>query len=234
MLHVGNLTVSYGNLRILRGVSFEVPSGSIVALLGGNGSGKSTTLKTIIGLLIPDEGTIRFENRDIVKLSPGERVAAGLALVPQGRRIFPTLTVLENLKLGAFRRREQRTLREDLEALMTRFPRVRERRTQRGGTLSVGEQQLVAVSRGLMARPRMLLMDEPSSGLAPLLVDEIFRLIREINAEGTTVLLVEQNVHMALSISHYGYILRDGKIAIADESRTLLGREDLVRSYLGS
>ncbi|UCD80806.1 MAG: ABC transporter ATP-binding protein [Desulfobacterales bacterium] len=233
MLRISNIKISYGHVSVLNGLSLDVHAGGIVSLLGGNGCGKTTTLKAIMGLIHPAEGSIEYEGQAIHHLRPAQIVSRGIALVPQGRRIFSDLTVIENLKMGTLARRDRRNIRNEIRGILARFTRLAERRKQKGGTLSVGEQQLVAFGRGLMSRPKLLLMDEPSAGLAPRLVEKMFRIIQEINRSGTTILLVEQNVHMALSLSQYGYILRDGKIALADESKNLINNEDVVRSYLG-
>lgn len=233
VLRLREVKISYGHVNVLKGLSLDVPDRGIVALLGGNGCGKTTTLKTIMGLLHPDDGTIEYEGKPIHHLPPVKIVSRGIAMVPQGRRIFSDLTVVENLKMGTLARKNRKPIRDEIKTILKRFSRLGERRRQRGGTLSVGEQQLVAFGRGLMSKPRLLLMDEPSAGLAPRLVEEMFHIIQEINRAGTTILLVEQNVHMALSVSQRGYILRDGKIALADESKNLINNENVVRSYLG-
>ena len=186
-----------------------------------------------MGLLHPDDGTIEYEGKPIHHLQPAEIVSKGIAMVPQGRRIFSDLTVVENLKMGTLARKDRKNVRYEIKTILQKFSRLGERRKQKGGTLSVGEQQLVAFGRGLMSKPKLLLMDEPSAGLAPRLVEEMFHIIQEINRAGTSILLVEQNVRMALSLSQYGYILRDGKIALADESKNLINNENVVRSYLG-
>jgi len=233
VLRLREVKISYGHVNVLKGLSLNVPAGGIVTLLGGNGCGKTTTLKAIMGLLHPEEGIIEYEGKPVNHLQPAEIVSRGIAMVPQGRRIFSDLTVVENLKMGTLARKDRKNVRDEIKGILKRFPRLGERRKQKGGTLSVGEQQMVAFGRGLMSKPRLLLMDEPSAGLAPRLVEEMFKIIQEINRSGTTILLVEQNVHMALSLSRYGYILRDGKIALADESKKLINNEDVVRSYLG-
>jgi branched-chain amino acid transport system ATP-binding protein len=233
VLRLHEIKISYGHVEVLKGLSLDVPARGIVTLLGGNGCGKTTTLKTIMGLLHPDDGIVEYEGEPIHHLMPAQIVSKGIAMVPQGRRIFSDLTVVENLKMGTLARKDRKNVRDEIKRILTRFARLGERRRQRGRTLSVGEQQMVAFGRGLMSKPRLLLMDEPSAGLAPRLVEQMFHIIQEINRSGTTILLVEQNVHMALSVSQYGYILRDGKIALADESKNLINNEDVVRSYLG-
>jgi branched-chain amino acid transport system ATP-binding protein len=233
MLQIENLWVSYGQVQVLKGLSFEVPEGEIITLLGGNGSGKSTTLKAIIGAVRAQGGSIRFQGREILRLKPEAIVPLGISMIPQGRRIFAPLTVRENLRLGAFTRRDSNEIREDLLAVLRQFPEVEEKLKSRGGTLSVGQQQMVAFGRGLMARPRLLLMDEPSAGLAPKLVERLAEIIREIHRRGMTILLVEQNVHLALSLAKFAYVLRDGKIAMAQPAEQLVGNEELIRQYLG-
>jgi branched-chain amino acid transport system ATP-binding protein len=233
MLQIENLWVSYGQVEVLKGLSFEVPEGEIITLLGGNGSGKSTTLKAIIGAVRAQGGSIRFQGREILRLKPEAIVPLGISMIPQGRRIFAPLTVRENLRLGAFTRRDSNEIREDLSSVLRQFPEVEEKLKARGGTLSVGQQQMVAFGRGLMARPRLLLMDEPSAGLAPKLVERLAEIIREIHRRGMTILLVEQNVHLALSLAKFAYVLRDGKIAMAQPAEQLVGNEELIRQYLG-
>ena len=233
MLQIENLWVSYGQVQVLKGLSLEVPEGEIITLLGGNGSGKSTTLKAIIGAVRAQGGSVRFQGREILRLKPEAIVPLGISMIPQGRRIFAPLTVRENLRLGAFTRRDSNEIREDLLAVLRQFPEVEEKLKARGGTLSVGQQQMVAFGRGLMARPRLLLMDEPSAGLAPKLVERLAEIIREIHRRGMTILLVEQNVHLALSLAKFAYVLRDGKIAMAQPAQQLVGNEELIRQYLG-
>lgn len=233
MLRVECLQVAYGPVEVLKGLDIEVPRGQIVTLLGGNGSGKSTTLKAIMGATRSQGGSIRLDGVEIRGL-PSERIVPlGISMVPQGRRIFAPLTVRENLRLGAFARRDQGGFREDLERVLERFPEMGEWLGRRGGTLSVGQQQLVAFGRGLMARPKLLLMDEPSAGLAPRLVERLAEIIADIRGTGTTILLVEQNVHLALSVADFGYVLRDGRIAMADHARNLVGNDEIIRHYLG-
>lgn len=233
MLAIEDLRVSYGPTEVLRGVSLSVPQGDIVALLGGNGSGKSTTLNTVSGFLKPQGGTITFAKRRIDGLPTDRIVKAGVVQVPQGREVFAGLTVEENLELGAIVRRDAATVRNDLEQVYARFLRLRDRRKQRAGTLSGGEQQMLAIARALMARPRMVLMDEPSAGLSPVMVQEISRIIGELHRDGLPILLVEQNVGVALSLATTAHILRDGVIAVTGAARDLVDNPDVVRSYLG-
>ncbi|HEV2356620.1 MAG TPA: ABC transporter ATP-binding protein [bacterium] len=232
-LVVEDIHAFYGHIHALHGVSITVEAGEIVTLIGANGAGKSTTLKTIAGFLRPRPGRILLEDRPIQGLRPHEITRQGICLVPEGRRIFPRMTVLENLQMGAFSRSNAREIREDLDRACRLFPRLAERLTQTAGTLSGGEQQMLAIGRGLMARPKILLLDEPSMGLAPVLVELIFKTVQEINAQGVTVLLVEQNALMALSIARRGYVLETGRIVLTDRAESLR-KNDLVRkSYLG-
>jgi branched-chain amino acid transport system ATP-binding protein len=233
LLEVDNLDVFYGAIHALKGLSLSVDEGEIVTLIGANGAGKSTTLKTISGLLRPRGGAIRFAGREISHTPPDQVVAMGLSQAPEGRRIFQNMTVRENLDLGAFTRRDPGGIRKDLDEVLTLFPRLKERLSQQAGTLSGGEQQMLAMGRALMARPRLLLLDEPSLGLAPFLVKEIFRIIGEINRRGTTVLLVEQNAHMALEAAGRGYVLETGEVVLADTGKALLNNPDVQRAYLG-
>ena len=233
LLRVRDLEAHYGRIRALKDVSLEVPAGSVVALLGANGAGKTTTLRAISGLLRPTRGAVEFDGRRIDRLSAEQRVRAGIAHVPEGRQVFPELTVRENLRLGAYTRRDRDGIAADLQRVYGYFPILRERSGQLAGTLSGGEQQMLAIGRALMAKPRLLLLDEPSLGLAPLLVKQIFAIIAEIRAAGTTVLLVEQNVHMALVVADYGYVLETGRVALADSSAALRRREEVQHSYLG-
>jgi branched-chain amino acid transport system ATP-binding protein len=224
---------AYGNIRALRGISLSVARGEVVTLIGSNGAGKTTTLRTIMGLLVPRAGQLMLEGQPIAGLATDRIVRLGIAQSPEGRRIFPRMSVLENLEMGAFARRDRAQIPSDLEHVLTLFPRLRERLRQRAGTLSGGEQQMLAMGRALMARPKVLLLDEPSMGLAPLFVETIFTIIRTINAEGTTILLVEQNARMALQVAHRGYVLQSGEIVLQDTASALL-RSDIVRkSYLG-
>ena len=233
MLELDGIHTYYGNIVALRGVSLTVGRGEIVTLIGANGAGKTTMLNTIIGLLKPRHGRIFLEGEPIEGLLPDQIVRRGIAQSPEGRRIFPRMTVQENLELGAFTRTDTGEIHRDMERAFTLFPRLRERLRQKAGTLSGGEQQMLAIGRALMARPRVLLLDEPSMGLSPILVETIFAIIRDINQQGTAILLVEQNARMALSIAHRGYVMQTGEIALHDSARELI-RSDLVRkSYLG-
>ena len=233
LLVVEGIETFYGGIQALKGVSMEVPEGSIVTLLGANGAGKSTTLKSISGLVPPSRGTVAFTGRRIDRLPSDKIVRLGISHVPEGRELFPELTVLENLKMGAYTRTDKRAVERGLERVQAHFPILAERRQQLAGTLSGGEQQMLAIGRALMAEPRLMLLDEPSLGLAPMLVEEIFRIIREIHAHGTTVLLVEQNANKALSIADYGYVLETGTVSLAGDSRQLLRDDHVRRSYLG-
>jgi len=233
LLTVDGIETFYGAIQALKGVSLEVPEGSIVTLLGANGAGKSTTLKSISGLVPPVRGTVAFSGRRIDGLPSEKIVRLGISHVPEGRELFPELTVLENLKMGAYTRTDRRAVGRSLERVQAHFPILAERRLQLAGTLSGGEQQMLAIGRALMAEPRLMLLDEPSLGLAPMLVEEIFRIIREIHDHGTTVLLVEQNANKALSIADYGYVLETGTVSLAGDSRQLLRDDHVRRSYLG-
>jgi len=233
LLAVENLHVSYGGIRALRGSSFEVGEGEIVALIGANGAGKSTTLRTICGLVRPQAGQIEYKDTVINKVPPYKIVSMGISQVPEGRRIFTRLTVLENLEMGAYSRHNSLEVKESLENVFKRFPRLEERKSQLAGTLSGGEQQMLAMGRALMSRPKLLLMDEPSMGLAPMLVKEIFAIIREINNTGTTILLVEQNAHMALSIANRAYVLETGEIALSGPASEMANNPQVRKAYLG-
>ena len=233
MLEIFDLQVSYGAIKALDGISFGVPRGRIVTLLGANGSGKTTTLRAITGLAAPEGGRIVFEGRELQRLPTHEIIRGGIAMVPEGRRIFANLTVYENLLLGAYFRRDQPTLARDLDLIYDTFPRLAERRTQAAGTLSGGEQQMLAVGRALMSRPRLLLLDEPSLGLAPLLVKEVFHLITRINQDGVTILLVEQNAAAALKIAHHGYVLSTGRVVLEGAGAELSAHPQLQPAYLG-
>ncbi len=233
MLELADVHTYYGNIRALRGVSLSVASGEIVTLIGANGAGKTTTLRTILGTVRPRRGTVSFDGTRLDALATDRIVRLGIAQSPEGRRIFPRMTALENLELGAFTRADRDAIAPDLERVFTLFPRLRERAAQHGGTLSGGEQQMLAIGRALMARPRLLLLDEPSMGLSPILVDAIFRIIQDINRQGTTILLVEQNARMALRVAHRGYVIQTGRIVLHAAAAELL-RSDLVRkTYLG-
>lgn len=223
----------YGAIHALKGIDLRVDAGEIVTLIGANGAGKSTTLRTISGLLKVQQGQISFFGESITQLPAHQIVARGLAHCPEGRRIFPDMSVLENLELGAYLRRDTEGIATDLERGMTLFPILKERSRQKAGTLSGGEQQMLAIARALMSRPRLLMLDEPSLGLAPALVQQIFRTIEEINAEGTPILLVEQNAHLALQVAHRGYVLETGCIVLEGTGASLLGNDDVRRAYLG-
>jgi branched-chain amino acid transport system ATP-binding protein len=232
LLEIQGIHTYYGNIEALKDVSLTVDQGEIVTLIGSNGAGKTTTLRTISGVLRPRQGTIRMGDRDLTTLPANEIVRLGIAHSPEGRRIFARMTVMENLEMGAFTRTDADVGR-DLERVYTLFPRIKERLRQRAGTLSGGEQQMLAIGRALMARPKLLLLDEPSMGLAPVLVEVVFRTIQEINAQGMTVLLVEQNAHMALSIAHRGYVLQTGRIVLSDSAGQLAKNEMVRKAYLG-
>jgi branched-chain amino acid transport system ATP-binding protein len=234
LLEVDRLDVFYGAIHALKGLSLSVDEGEIVTLIGANGAGKSTTLKAISGLLRPRAGTIRFAGQEISRVPPDKVVAMGLSQAPEGRRVFQNMSVRENLELGAFTRRDAAGIRQDHQEVLALFPRLKERLNQQAGTLSGGEQQMVAMGRALMARPRLLLLDEPSLGLAPFLVKEIFRIICEINRRGTTVLLVEQNANMALEAAGRGYVLETGEVVLSDTGQALLANPEVQRAYLGT
>lgn len=233
MLTVSNLQVSYGAIRALHGVSLEVKQGEIVTLIGCNGAGKTTTLRAISGLVRAAGGSVNYEGRDITRVRPHELVRMGIAHSPEGRGVFANLTVEENLELGAYARNDHAAIAQDKEKGLSLFPRLRERLKQLSGTLSGGEQQMLAMARALMARPRLLLLDEPSLGLAPQVVTTIFQIIREINASGTTILLVEQNAHMALKVAHRAYVLETGEIAMEGPAQQLAESDEVRKAYLG-
>jgi branched-chain amino acid transport system ATP-binding protein len=233
LLEIDNLVVRYGAVQALKGVSLRAAEGEIVTLIGANGAGKSTLMRTLSGLIAAHSGQIRYDGKSLIGVPPHEIVALGIAQAPEGRMVFANLSVEDNLELGAYRRKNGPQIREDRDSMFALFPRLGERRRQSAGTLSGGEQQMLAIGRALMARPRLLLLDEPSLGLAPLLVREIFRTIREINQRGVTVLLVEQNAHMALSIAGRGYVLETGRVAVEDLASRLLQNEDVKKAYLG-
>ena len=233
MLELADVHTYYGNIRALRGVSLGVSASEIVTLIGANGAGKTTTLRTILGTVRPRRGTVSFDGHRLDTLATDRIVRLGIAQSPEGRRIFPRMTVLENLELGAFARADRAAIAPDLERVLTLFPRLRERTAQKGGTLSGGEQQMLAIGRALMARPTLLLLDEPSMGLSPILVDTIFQIIRDINRQGTTILLVEQNARMALRVAHRGYVIQTGRIVLQDAAAELLRSDVVRRSYLG-
>lgn len=233
MLEVKDIHTYYGNIHALKGVSLQVNEGEVVTLIGSNGAGKTTTLRAIQGLLRPRDGKILFEGGSLTSLSTEAIVRLGISQSPEGRLIFPRMTVLENLEMGAFSRRDSLAIKSDLERSLHLFPRLRERINQKGGTLSGGEQQMLAIARALMARPRLLLLDEPSMGLAPMLVTQIFSIIRDINEQGTTILLVEQNARLALTVAHRGYVLQTGQIVIAGTAKDLQANETVRKAYLG-
>ncbi len=232
MLEVNNLNVYYGNIHAIHDISFSVKEGEIVTMIGANGAGKSSTLNSLSGV-IPYQGSITFLGKECQGVPPHVIVTNGLVQVPEGRRIFANLTVRENLEMGAYARKDKANLKNDYENVYTRFPRLKERLSQVAGTLSGGEQQMLAMGRALMSHPKMLLLDEPSMGLAPLLVKEIFSIIRDINAAGTTVLLVEQNAHMALSIAHRAYVLETGRVILSGDAKELMQSEEVRKAYLG-
>lgn len=234
MLKVNDLVVAYGGIQALRGVSFEVPEKKIVTLIGANGAGKSTTLKSIMNIVKVKSGTIIFDDADLLKSKTGSIVQQGISLVPEGRRVFSNLSVLENLKMGAFLRNDTAEIQSDLTFVYELFPRLKERAWQEAGTLSGGEQQMLAIARGLMARPKVLMMDEPSLGLAPLIVRDMFRIIQEINKTGVTILLVEQNANAALKIADEAYVMETGLVTISGTGRELLSDEKVKQAYLGT
>ncbi|MDO4321496.1 MAG: ABC transporter ATP-binding protein [Lachnospiraceae bacterium] len=233
MLEIKNLSVNYGGIKALKDVSFNVEQKKIVTLIGANGAGKSTTLRTIVSLVKPAGGQILFEGEDITNLPTREIVARGIVLVPEGRRIFPNLTVLENLKLGAYLRKDKEKILKDYDYVFDLFPRLKERSWQMAGTLSGGEQQMLAVGRALMARPKLIMMDEPSLGLAPLIVKDIFHIISQINEQGVTVLLIEQNANAALKLADTGYVMEVGRISMQGTGKELLQNEEIRSAYLG-
>lgn len=233
LLELRDVRTFYGNIEALQGVSLLVAEGEVVTLIGSNGAGKTTTLRTIQGLLRPRSGEVLFRGEALNRVPADQIVRRGIAQAPEGRQVFPRMSVLENLELGAFTRRDQRAVHDDLERVFALFPRLKERRAQKGGTLSGGEQQMLAIGRAMMARPRLLLLDEPSMGLAPILVEQIYHTLREINAQGTTILLVEQNARMALSIAHRGYVLETGRIVLSDTADRLAGSDLVRKAYLG-
>lgn len=233
MLEVKDLEVSYGMIQAIKGISFEVNQGEVIALIGANGAGKTTILHTVTGLLAPKAGKILFEGRDITKVPAHKIVCMGMAHVPEGRRVFAQLSVYENLKMGAYTRKDKQEIEETLEHVYQRFPRLKERRNQMAGTLSGGEQQMLAMGRALMSKPKIILMDEPSMGLSPIFVNEIFDIIREVSASGTTVLLVEQNAKKALAIADRAYVLETGKIALSGNADKLMNDDSIKKAYLG-
>jgi branched-chain amino acid transport system ATP-binding protein len=233
MLKIENLKVAYGGIEALKGISFEVPEGNIVTLIGANGAGKSTTLRSIMSLVKTKSGKITLKGEDITDLSTTEIVSKGVTLVPEGRRVFPNLTVLENLKIGAYLRDDKDGIQEDIQHVYELFPRLEERSWQLAGTLSGGEQQMLAVGRALMSRPKIMMMDEPSLGLAPLVVRDIFGIIEKIREQGTTILLIEQNANLALRTADYGYVLETGNIVLSGKGYELLENEEVKAAYLG-
>lgn len=231
MLKIDNLYVNYGGIEAVKGISLEVPDGSIITLVGANGAGKSTTLRSIVGLVKAKSGSITLDGEELLGRDTTEIVSKGITLVPEGRRVFPDMTVLENLKIGAYLRKD--SLKDDIERIYALFPRLKERSWQAAGTLSGGEQQMLAVGRALMSRPKIIMMDEPSLGLAPIIVQNIFGIIQEINKQGTTVLLIEQNANMALKIASYGYVMETGRISLKGTGQELLANEQVKELYLG-
>ena len=234
LLKVQDVVTAYGKIEALKGVSLEVTQGSITCLLGPNGAGKTTLMMSIAGILKPRKGAILFGGEDIAGRAPHAIVAKGVALVPENRLVFPTMTVLENLHAGAYQRRDKLAIGDDIERMFARFPRLQERKAQQAGTLSGGEQQMLAVARALMSRPKLLLMDEPSLGLAPLVVEEIFRIVADLHKDGTTIFLVEQNAHMALKVAQHFYLMEQGKVSFSGTPGALAEDEVIRRAYLGS
>jgi len=233
MLKVKNLVVAYGGIEALKGIDLEVEEGKIITLIGANGAGKSTTLRTIMGLVRPKEGTISYLGKNLLEMKTQQMARNGITLVPEGRRVFPNLTVLENLKIGAFVRNDEKGIKSDMEWVFSLFPRLKERTWQLAGTLSGGEQQMLAVGRALMSRPKLMMMDEPSLGLAPIIVKDIFNIIKEINKQGVTILLIEQNANAALHIADKGYVMETGRITLEGTGEELLANPDVKRAYLG-
>lgn len=233
MLEIKDLEVYYGMIQAIKGISFEVNEGEVIALIGANGAGKTTTLHTISGLITPKKGTVTFEGKEITRVPAHKIVSLGMAHVPEGRRVFASLSVLQNLKLGAYTRSSKDEIEESLKMVYGRFPRLEERKNQLAGTLSGGEQQMLAMGRALMSKPRIILMDEPSMGLSPIFVNEIFDIIKQVSAGGTTVLLVEQNAKKALSIADRGYVLETGRIVLSGKAEELLNDESVKKAYLG-
>lgn len=234
MLKIENLNVHYGGIHALRGIDIHVEQGKIISLIGANGAGKSTTLRSIMGLEKPTKGSISYVGKNIISMQTREIVADGLVLVPEGRRVFSNLTVKENLILGAYLRKDKAQIEKDIEWVYELFPRLKEREWQKAGTMSGGEQQMLAVGRALMTKPKLLMMDEPSLGLAPLIIKDIFNIIKKINKEGVTILLIEQNAKAALEISDYGYVLEVGKVVLEGKGSELLVNEDVKKAYLGT
>ena len=236
VLDVKNIETYYGNVMAIKGISISIKDGQIVSVLGANGAGKTTILRTISGVLFdqPEKGTINFMGKMIQRKDPEKIQRMGISHVPEGREIFPELTTMENLRLGAYNRKDKEGIKSDIEKMLDHFPALKTRLTQDADTLSGGEQQMLAIARALMSRPKLVLMDEPSMGLSPILIDEIFKIIKDLNAEGATILLVEQNANMALSVAHYAYVLETGRIVLFDETATLMKDEDVVEFYLGT
>jgi branched-chain amino acid transport system ATP-binding protein len=233
VLELAGVSTHYGLVSVLRDVNIQIRAGEIVCLLGGNASGKTTTLKTILGMVVPSVGEVRLDGENVTGLPTSDIVARGISMVPENRRLFGKMTVRENLDLGAYQRRDKAGIRQDLDRILAIFPRLEERLSQKAGTLSGGEQQMVAMGRALMAQPKVLLMDEPSMGLAPILVEQVFNIIREINDLGTTIFVVEQNANMALSIADRGYVLQTGQIVLSDSAQALLNNPQMREAYLG-
>ena len=233
MLEVKNIEVYYGMIQALKGISFEVNQGEVIALIGANGAGKTTTLHTLTGLLSPKSGSVIFEGKDITKTPAHKIVSMGIAHVPEGRRVFADLSVYQNLRMGAYTRKDKKEIEESLQMIYKRFPRLEERKNQRAGTLSGGEQQMLAMGRALMSKPKLIVMDEPSMGLSPIFVNEIFDIIQEISKAGTTVLLVEQNAKKALAISNRAYVLEKGKIVLEGDASVLMNDDSIKKAYLG-
>ena len=233
ILELSDVHTYYGSIHALKGVSLDVREGEIVTLIGSNGAGKSTTLRSINGLNRPRNGSIVFQDRDITQVAPHDIVKMGIAQAPEGRKLFPRMSVVENLEMGAFQRSDRKGIREDMDRVFTLFPRLAERKNQKAGTMSGGEQQMCAIGRAMMARPKLLLLDEPSMGLAPVLVERIFETLVEINQQGTPILLVEQNALMALDVAQRGYVLETGRIALADDAKALRENEQVRKTYLG-
>jgi len=233
VLSIQDIHVKYGAIRAVMGISFEVKAGEIVALIGANGAGKTTSLRSISGLVKPEQGKIFYNDIELTSMPAHKIVEMGISQVPEGRRVFPLMSVLENLEMGAFTRKDKNKIKDDMKKIFQRFPRLEERKNQLAGTLSGGEQQMLAIGRALMSNPKLLLMDEPSMGLAPMLVQEIFKIIREINSEGTTILLVEQNARMALSIANRAYVLETGQVAISGEAKEMAENKEVQKAYLG-
>ncbi len=233
MLKIKDLVVAYGGIEALKGISLEVNENKIITLVGANGAGKSTTLRSIVGLVKPKQGSIEFEGKNLLSIQTKDLVRMGITLVPEGRRVFANLTVLENLKLGAFYRKDEKEIKKDMDWVYELFPRLKERTWQTAGTLSGGEQQMLAIGRALMSKPKLLMMDEPSLGLAPIIVKELFEIIKGIHKQGVTILLIEQNANAALHIADQGYIMETGRITLTGTGRELLVNEDVKKAYLG-